>query len=60
MVLLTNPNSRHGEIFLINLASEVPPVVENFGSILVIFLIIYLAINIVLFGFVKNDSPLEM
>ena len=60
IVLLTNPNSRHGEIFLINLASEVPPVVENFGFILVIFFMIFFAINIVLFGLVKNASPLAI
>ena len=39
IVLFTNPNSRQGEIFFINLASEVPPVVENFVLIFVIFLI---------------------
>ena len=44
IVLFTRPNSRQGEIFLINLASEVPPVVENLGLILVIFLIIFFAI----------------
>ena len=32
--LFTKPNSRQGEIFLINLASEVPPVVDNLGLIL--------------------------
>jgi len=42
IVLFTNPNSRQGDIFLINLASEVPPVVENLGVIFVIFLIIFL------------------
>ena len=39
MVLPTNPNSKQGAIFLINLASEVPPVVESLGFIFVIFLI---------------------
>ena len=33
----TNPNSRPGDIALINLRSEVPPVVDSFGFILVIF-----------------------
>ena len=60
VVLLTNPNSRHGEIFLINLASEVPPVVENFGDTLVTLLIMFLAINIVLFGLVKKEAPLTV
>ena len=36
MVLLTSPNSRQGDIFFINLASEVPPVVEKTGFIFVI------------------------
>ena len=40
MVLPTKPNSKQGAIFLINLASEVPPVVESLGLIFVIFLII--------------------
>ena len=40
-----------------NLASEVPPVVESFGRIFVIFFIIFCIINVVLFGFVKNASP---
>ena len=31
MVFPTKPNSTHGDIFLINLASEVPPEVDNFG-----------------------------
>ena len=38
--LFTNPNSRQGVIFLINLASDVPPV-EKTGLILVTFLIIF-------------------
>ncbi|SVB54209.1 uncharacterized protein METZ01_LOCUS207063, partial [marine metagenome] len=38
MVFPTNPNSTQGDIFLINLASDVPPVVDNFGFTLVIFL----------------------
>ena len=42
IVLFTKPNSRQGEIFLINLASDVPPVVDNFGFIFVIFLMIFL------------------
>ena len=58
--MLTNPNSRHGVIFLINLASDVPPVVEKTGLILVTFLIIFLALKIVLFGLVKNASPFAM
>ena len=37
MVFPTKPNSKQGGIFLINLASEVPPVVDNLGLILVIF-----------------------
>ena len=41
IVFPTNPNSKHGDIFLINLASDVPPVVDNFGLILVIFLIVF-------------------
>ena len=41
-----------------NLASDVPPVVENLGVILVIFLIIFFAIWIVSLGLVRNDSPL--
>ena len=41
IVLLTKPNSRQGAIFLINLASEVPPVVDNFGLIFVILFIIF-------------------
>ena len=41
-----------------NLASDVPPVVENFGLTFVIFLIIFFAKNIVLSGLVKNESPL--
>ena len=53
IVLLTSPNSRHGEIFLINLASEVPPVVENFGFILVIFFIIY---KYKIFGVIANTA----
>ncbi len=40
IVLFTKPNSRQGDIFLINRASEVPPVVENLGVIFVIFLIL--------------------
>ena len=40
IVLLTKPNSRHGAIFFMNLASDVPPVVERTGVILVIFFII--------------------
>ena len=38
IVFPTKPNSKHGAIFLINLASEVPPAVDNLGLILVIFL----------------------
>ena len=37
-VFPTNPNSTHGDIFLRNLASDVPPAVDNFGFTLVIFL----------------------
>jgi len=33
----TNPNSKPGDIFLINLKSDVPPVVDSFGLIFVIF-----------------------
>ena len=43
--------------FFINLASEVPPVVENLGLTLVNLFIIFFAEKIVLFGFVKNESP---
>ena len=42
---------------LINLKSEVPPVVDNFGFNFVIFLIIFCIINVVLLGFVKKASP---
>ena len=44
--------------FFINLASDVPPVVENLGFILVIFFIIFFAIKIVFSGLVKKESPL--
>jgi len=54
---LTNPNSRHGAIFFINRASEVPPVVEKIGLTLVIFLIIFLAKKMFFPGFVKKESP---
>ena len=57
MVFPTRPNSNPGAIFLINLKSEVPPVVDNFGLILVIFFIIFWIINVVLLGFVKKASP---
>ena len=60
MVLLTNPNSRQGAIFLINLASEVPPVVEKTGLIFVIFLIILFDIITVFSGLVKKESPLAI
>ena len=42
MVFPTKPNSTHGDIFFINLASDVPPLVDSFGFILVIFLIVFL------------------
>ena len=32
IVFPTNPNSTHGDIFLINLASDIPPVVKSHGS----------------------------
>ena len=57
MFFPTKPNSKQGEIFLINLASEVPPVVDNFGLILVILFITLWIINVVEFGLVKNASP---
>ena len=60
IVLLTSPNSRQGEIFLINLASEVPPVVESFGLIFGYFFNNFFAIKIVLPGFVKKASPLAI
>ena len=41
MVFPTKPNSKQGAIFLINLASDVPPVVDNFGLILVTYLIVF-------------------
>ena len=56
---VNNPNSRHGAIFFINLASEVPPVVEKTGFIPVTFLIIFLLTKIFLPGFVKKASPLS-
>jgi hypothetical protein len=31
IVLPTKPNSKHGAIFFINLASDVPPEVDSFG-----------------------------
>ena len=37
MVFPTAPNSTTGQISLINLASEVPPVVESLGDFPVIF-----------------------
>ena len=40
-----------------NLASDVPPVVDNLGLILVILLIVFCIINVVLFGLVKKASP---
>ena len=40
IVLPTNPNSKQGAIFFINLASDVPPVVDSIGLIFVIFLIV--------------------
>jgi len=40
IVFPTKPNSKQGAIFLINLASDVLPVVESLGFILVTFLII--------------------
>jgi len=39
-VLPTKPNSTQGAISLINLASEVPPLVDRTGLLFVIFLII--------------------
>ena len=54
---LTKPNSKHGAIFLINLASEVPPVVESLGLTFVTLFMISLIIKVVLFGFVRNASP---
>ena len=54
---MTKPNSRQGAIFFINLASEVPPVVEKTGLILVIFFIIFLANWMVSPGWVKKESP---
>ena len=41
IVFPTKPNSTHGDIFLINLASEVPPDVDNFGYILVTFVMLF-------------------
>ena len=58
MVLLTKPNSRQGAIFFIKRASDVPPVVEKTGLILVILLITFFAICIDLPGFVIKASPL--
>ena len=43
-----------------NLASEVPPVVESLGFIFVILFIIFLAIKTVFSGFVKKASPFAM
>ena len=40
-----------------NLASDVPPVVESLGFILVTFLITFCIINVVLLGFVRKASP---
>ena len=41
IVFPTRPNSTHGDIFFINLASDVPPDVDNFGFILVIYLMVF-------------------
>ena len=41
MVLPTRPNSKQGAIFLINLASDVPPEVDSLGLIPVIFLMVF-------------------
>ena len=54
--LLTSPNSRQGEIFLINLASEVPPVVENLGFTFVIFFIITALLSLTGLDFVTSIS----
>ena len=53
----TKPNSKPGDIFLINLKSEVPPVVDSLGLILVIFLMTFCIIKVVLFALVKKASP---
>ena len=57
IVFPTKPNSNPGDIFLINLKSEVPPVVDNLGLILVILFTIFCILKVVLFGLVKKDSP---
>ena len=54
---MTRPNSRQGAIFFINLASDVPPVVEKTGLILVIFFIIFFANWVVAPGWVRKESP---
>ena len=53
----TKPNSRQGDIFLINLASDVPPDVDSLGLIFVFFLIIFWILLTKLFGSHKNASP---
>ena len=57
IVFPTKPNSKQGAIFLMNLASDVPPVVESLGFILVTFLITFCIMNVVLLGFVRKASP---
>ena len=57
MLAPTMPNSKQGEIFLINLASDVPPDVDNLVFILVFFLTIFLIIYITSLGLVINGSP---
>ena len=52
MLSPTIPNSIQGEIFLMNLASDVPPEVDNLGFTLVFFFydIFYHISNFVWFG----------
>ncbi len=44
IVLPTNPNSTTGQYLAINLASEVPPLVDRSGEIFVLFFIFYLLV----------------
>ena len=63
IVFPTKPNSKPGDIFLINLKSDVPPVVDNFGFNLVIFLIIFSILGLFLFialmGITRNINKIK-
>ena len=55
IVFPTKPNSSPGHIVFINLRSDVPPVVDNFGLILVILAIVLLYISVRQFNSYNED-----